>query len=107
MEDRVVQNLGVIESPAPRRRLPEDPPGEEADVDRVDEWIDEEEPEDGDRDEREAVTPAGLAQAGAAQRGADAAWRSFGRGRGRHRNEIVPCAAGTAQGTVGQLDLLA
>src|SRR4029077_3207085 len=73
-----------------RGRLAEDPPVKEADVQRVEERIDEEQPEDRDRHERERVAPARLAQASAAQRDAEAAWRGFGRGRGRHHRRECP-----------------
>ena len=64
MEDRVVvEDVVVLRGGGRARRLPEDPPLEEADVDAVDERVDEEQPEDDHRDQNERVAPAGLAHA--------------------------------------------
>src|SRR5581483_2195440 len=72
--------------------LPQDPPVEEADVERIPERVDEEEPEDGGRDGDEAVSPPGFAQADAEHR--RAGWRGC-LARGRHGGECPPAVPRT------------
>ena len=67
-KDGIVEDRVVVERPRVTGLLPEDSPVEEADVDRVAERVDEEEPEDGDRHRHEGVAPAGFTQAGAEHR---------------------------------------
>src|SRR6476659_10704580 len=64
MEDRVVvEGVVVLRARGCVRRLPENPPLEEADVDAVDERVDEEQPEHGHREEHEGIAPTGFAHA--------------------------------------------